>query len=171
MWWNTFRLIFVVFVLLSCDEQTPKQTPTWTKEDSTSLNRELALQEAIDIRLFVERQSALSFDTTGSGLHIAMVVDSVGPVAVPGQKAYVHFRMSMLDGTLCYENSPLKLNAFNVDRSDIETGVQEAIKHMSVGDSARIVVPSHLGHGLTGDMRKIPPLTPLVIDLKLHALR
>ena len=28
-----------------------------------------------------------------------------------------------------------------------------------------MIIPSHLAHGLTGDMDKIPPLTPIVIDL------
>jgi len=41
---------------------------------------------------------------------------------------------------------------------------------MRVGDKAKFIVPSHLGHGLSGDFEKIPPLTTLVIDLELVAL-
>lgn len=163
--------LLLLLVLIGCKNEVVKEEPKWTQEDSTTLNRELAAQEAIDIQLFVERQRNLDFDTTGSGLQIALVNDSVGANAVPGQKAYVHFRMTMLDGTVCYENTATDLNGFKVDRSEVESGIQEAIKYMSVGDSARVIVPSHLGHGLTGDMRKIPPLTPLVIDLKLYHLR
>jgi FKBP-type peptidyl-prolyl cis-trans isomerase len=42
---------------------------------------------------------------------------------------------------------------------------------MRVGEKARLVMPSHLAHGLLGDMdNKIPPLSPLIIDIELIAI-
>jgi len=49
----------------------------------------------------------------------------------------------------------------------VETGVQEGLKKMREGDKVKMIIPSHLAHGLTGDMNKIKPLTPIVVDLHL----
>ena len=144
---------------------------SWTKEQSTALSKELAEQEELDIQMFADRQANLKFESTGSGLRIAFVKDSAGPLAETGQRALVSFKMKLLDGTLCYSSEEHRLNDFVVDRSEIESGIQEAIKKMSVGDSCKLITPSHLAHGLAGDMNKIPPLTPLVIDLKMIRLR
>jgi hypothetical protein len=38
---------------------------------------------------------------------------------------------------------------------------------MSEGDKAKFIIPSHLGHGLLGDFRKIPPLQVLVINIEI----
>lgn len=164
--------VFILFALLACNEEPAEVAPPkWTKDQSTALHKELAAQEEIDIQLFVERQRGLSFQETGSGLRYAIVVDSIGELAHPGQRAIVDFKISLLDGTLCYESEKDYLHEFRIDKSEIESGIQETIKHMSLGDSAKAVFPSHLGHGLTGDMNKIPPLTPLVIDLSLKDLK
>ena len=54
-----------------------------------------------------------------------------------------------------------------VDQSEVESGLQEAIKLLSTGDRAKFIIPSHIAHGLLGDLNKIPPLRTLVIDLTL----
>jgi FKBP-type peptidyl-prolyl cis-trans isomerase len=38
---------------------------------------------------------------------------------------------------------------------------------MKVGDKAKLIIPSHLGHGITGNMDKIPPLSTLIVDIEL----
>ena len=83
----------------------------------------------------------------------------------------VNFKISLLDGTTCYETEKDELEKFIIDHSEVETGVQEGIKKMRVGDKAKFVMPSHLAHGLVGDMNKIPPLNPIVVDIYLKELR
>ena len=41
---------------------------------------------------------------------------------------------------------------------------------MREGDKAKLIVPSHLAHGLVGDFDKIPPLTPIVVDIQLYKI-
>jgi FKBP-type peptidyl-prolyl cis-trans isomerase len=159
-------------LIVSCaQEPEHERRVRWTREQSTELSKVLAEQEEVDIQLYVERLSHLKFENTGSGLRMAFVKDSVGEIAKPGQRAYVSFKMSLLNGSLCYSSDEHRSNDFIVDRSEVESGIQEAIKKMSVGDSCKVITPSHLAHGLTGDLNKIPPLTPLVIDLKMIRLR
>jgi FKBP-type peptidyl-prolyl cis-trans isomerase len=75
-----------------------------------------------------------------------------------------------LDGTSCYKTNSDEFEEFVIDKSDIESGVQEGIKKMRVGDKAKLIIPSHLAHGLIGDMDKIPPLTVIVVDIHLIGL-
>jgi len=42
---------------------------------------------------------------------------------------------------------------------------------LSLGDHAKLIIPSHLAHGLIGDLDKIPPLTTLVMDIHLIGVR
>jgi FKBP-type peptidyl-prolyl cis-trans isomerase len=42
---------------------------------------------------------------------------------------------------------------------------------MKMGDRAKLIIPSHLAHGLVGDLNKIPPLTTIVVDIHLIDLK
>lgn len=167
------KFIFLVFLLHSCGNELPEEKPevNWTKENSTDLNKELAEQEKIDIQLFMDRKSNWEMKETGSGLRYWIYENGTGPQAVSGSFAQVSFNISLLDGTFCYKTEDDEIEEFKVDKSQVETGVQEAIKLMREGDKAKLIIPSHLAHGLTGDMNKIPPLTPIVVDIELFKVR
>jgi FKBP-type peptidyl-prolyl cis-trans isomerase len=42
---------------------------------------------------------------------------------------------------------------------------------MRKGEKAKFILPSHLAHGLVGDLQKIPPLSILVLDVELIDLQ
>jgi FKBP-type peptidyl-prolyl cis-trans isomerase FkpA len=52
-----------------------------------------------------------------------------------------------------------------VGMEEIESGIHKAVQFMKKGDKALILIPSHLAHGLLGDMNKIPPQTPIIYDI------
>ena len=60
---------------------------------------------------------------------------------------------------------------FSIDKSDEESGLNEAVKFLSVGDKAKLILPSHLAHGLLGDLDKIPPQSILLIDVQLIKIK
>jgi FKBP-type peptidyl-prolyl cis-trans isomerase len=107
---------------------------------------------------------------TGSGLQYYIYEKGIGDTAVAGVIAQVETEVSLLDGTQCYKTAKDEIEEFVIDKSDIESGVQEGIKKMRVGDKAKLIIPSHLAHGLTGDMEKIPPLSVIVVDIHLIGL-
>jgi hypothetical protein len=53
-----------------------------------------------------------------------------------------------------------------IDNDDSETGVHQALKMMSLGDSGIFIIPSHLAYGFTGMSNQIQPNTPLMYSLK-----
>ncbi|MBN9294929.1 MAG: FKBP-type peptidyl-prolyl cis-trans isomerase [Flavobacteriia bacterium] len=163
---------FYLLLLLSagCREQE-KETIQWDKDKSTELGKGIAKNEDIDIELFIDQHEKLSFQETGSGLRIAFLKRGDGQKAERGMTAEVRHKISLLDGTVCYQSELDRNDFFKIDREDIESGVQEAIKLMRVGDKCKLIIPSHLAHGLVGDLDKIPPLSVLVVDMELIALK
>jgi len=166
-------LLYILPVLLiSCREEAKKPVQIeWSNEKSTKMNKDLAFKENMNIRMFLENRKSWQVTETGSGLRYYIYEHGTGPQAQSEMLAEVKFRISLLDGTLCYATDSLETETFRIDRSEVESGIQEGIKFMRVGDKAKMIVPSHLGQGLVGDFDKIPPLTTLVVDLELVSLR
>ena len=78
--------------------------------------------------------------------------------------------MQLLDGSECYRTNADEMEVFEIDHADIESGLHEGIKYMHVGDFAKLIIPSHLAHGLVGDLDKVPPMSTLVVDIHLIGL-
>lgn len=166
-----YLVLLIAIAVAACKEdvQPPKKV-NWSKKQSSELNKNLAIQEEIDIKLFLEMHLDWKMSKTGSGLLYGIYDSLPNPINVfPKYKnqASIEYKVSLLDGTLCYQTEEDEFEVIMVDKSEIESGIQEAIKLMRVGDKAHVIIPSHLGHGLLGDRDKIPPLTPLVVELKL----
>lgn len=166
--------VFSMLVLFaSCSEEVeemPKEV-NWTKSDSYTLGKNIAENEEIKIRLFLEMHKDWELTKTGTGLRYYVYEKGDGPAPKRRQTAQIEYIVSLLDGTECYRTESDEYEELLVDQSDVETGVQEAIKLLNVGDKAKLIIPSHIGHGLLGDQNKIPPLTTLVVDIKLIGIK
>ncbi len=167
--------VIIVLILFSCNDKVDESKEVkWSKEQSTDLNKELAIQEELDIRIFLEMHKDWELKKTGSGLQIFIYEEGDIDTAFhpqPGHIAMIEYEISLLDGTVCDSTAEDEYVDFKVDNSEIESGVQEAIKLLSLGDRAKLIIPSHLAHGLIGDLDKIPPLTTLVMDIHLIGVR
>lgn len=164
--------VLLFMVLIACEqEEKPKPQPNWTKEQSVKLGEELAKEENLRIQLFLERQTAYNFSKTGSGLYHAPISEGTGSAfAVEGDMACVDIKIMLLDKTVCYETNEDECLELRIDKSEAESGLQEALKLMKEGDRSMLIIPSHLAHGLVGDQDKIPPLSTLLVDVTLAEL-
>lgn len=165
------KLIYISFALLlfSCSEEKKpvEREVAWNKEESSKLNEKFAKQEEVDINLFLGMRPDWKMTKTGTGLRYWVYKVGEGDSLMSGQVAEVEYTVKLLDGTECYKTDEGMYSEIVVDHSEVETGMQEALKLMRVGDKAKFIIPSHLGHGLLGDLEKIPPQRTLVIDLTL----
>jgi FKBP-type peptidyl-prolyl cis-trans isomerase len=164
----------MLMVLLSCGDgggENPKPPVKWTPEKSTTLNRELAEEEELQIRLYLAHHTELSMSRTGTGLRYFIYENGTGPKAEIGKIAQVSLVVKLMNGKMCYETKKKGMDEFEIDRSNIETGIQEAIKLMRVGDKAKLIIPLHLAHGISGDQDKIPPMSTLLVDVKFLGLK
>ncbi|MFN5416399.1 MAG: FKBP-type peptidyl-prolyl cis-trans isomerase [Flavobacteriia bacterium] len=166
------KLFGILLVLSSCTEETPKQEPVdWSTEKSTDMNKEFAFQEDMRIKMFLEDKPSWKTKKTGTGLRYFIYEEGKGEQAQSEMTAEVKYKISLLNGNLCYETEKDETESFKIDKSDVESGVNEGIKKMKIGDKAKLIVPSHLAHGLVGDYDKIPPLQALIIDIELISLK
>lgn len=92
------------------------------------------------------------------------------PKIEAGDRVSLEYRLSLLDGTSLYSSKADGLKQFAVDRSEAEPGLHEAIKFLSAGDSARVIIPPQRAFGLTGDGNRIPPGAILVYEIKVDSV-
>jgi FKBP-type peptidyl-prolyl cis-trans isomerase FkpA len=166
-------IALVLLLLFSCNskkETNQKIEQKWSNKKSTDLNKMLAEEEEIQIRLFLAQHQGWKIISTGSGLRYEIYEQGDGAEASSGKIAQVEFKINLLDGTECYKTTDSEYEVFMIDHSEIESGVHEGIKKMRVGDRSRMIIPSHLAHGLVGDFNKIPPLTVILVDIHLIGL-
>ncbi len=168
-----FLLPISIVTLFSCSEELPEKPKdvNWTKADSYTLGKNVAEHEELKIKIYLEMHKNWEFKITGSGLRYYISEEGVGESPKRKQTAEIEYAVSLLDGTKCYQTEPDEYEELLVDQIDVETGVQEAIKLLKVGDRAKLIIPSHIGHGLLGDRDKIPPLTTLVVDMHLIGIK
>ncbi|MEX1190739.1 MAG: FKBP-type peptidyl-prolyl cis-trans isomerase [Brumimicrobium sp.] len=161
-------LIFAL-VFIACESEAPKKEKknSWSQEQSTKLNEQFTKEEEIAIKLYLKRRPEWDMKSTGSGLRYWVYEDQPGETAKEDDQVDVNFEVRMLDDSLLYSTADGNVSTFKVDKSNVETGVQEGIKYLSEGDKAKFIIPSHLAHGLLGDFNKIPPLQVLVVDIEL----
>ncbi len=161
-----FFLMF--YLIFSCDSDQVQKEIDWNKKKSMELNHKLAQKEKMDILMYLENHQKLDMKQTGSGLFYQIVKkNEQGLPSKPGLEAAVKYKISFLNGDVCYETPKGELSYFKIDHSDIESGVQEGVKKMRKGEHAVFIVSSHLAHGITGDQNKIPPATTLVVEIEL----
>lgn len=159
-------------LLFSCGGETRHyNTPAPLVKDTLTeplinTNKRLSESERRDIDNFVKRKG-WPMTETGTGLRYSVYHRGDGPQVLSGDLVSVNFEITLLNGQLCYSSEETGSEEFVVDHDNVESGLHEAIQYLHVGDKAKIIIPSHLAFGLTGDSDKIPPLSPIVYDLEV----
>jgi FKBP-type peptidyl-prolyl cis-trans isomerase FkpA len=121
-------------------------------------------QERIDA--YVTRRG-WQMEQTKTGMWYQIYEHGSGEQAKVGFIANLKYSVSLLDGTICYTSDSLGIMHFRIGQGGVESGLEEAILLMRVGDKARFIMPPHLAHGLLGDEKKIPPRSTIVYHAEL----
>lgn len=170
-------IIFLLFVSCRQTDSNPfkVQKPTkLDKETSISLNKYWIQDEHFQIKTYCERQG-WKMSISPSGLNY-MIIDSSSTSSSSrpdspniGDEVILSYDIRLLDPnqTRCYHSDSNGLARFKVDQSLVESGLHEVVTYLGVGDSALVVLPHYLAHGIAGDNQKIPPLSPVLYFIKL----
>ncbi|MEZ4936928.1 MAG: FKBP-type peptidyl-prolyl cis-trans isomerase [Crocinitomicaceae bacterium] len=168
--------IIIGFLLMwSCSEEpkeeVKREIPKYDKEKSIEMFKEFTEEEKEEIDNFIKRHPDWKLQFTETGLYYTIYKEGEGEPIQYGQTAVVRYEISGLDGTVYYQSDSLQTESFKVDKADIESGIHQGVKYMNKGSKAKFIIPSHLAHGLIGDLDKIPPLSSVVYDVELVAIR
>lgn len=135
------------------------------------MNKAAVNSEKDLIDAYVKRKQ-WTMTETGTGLRYIVYQNGAGSEFTKvGDLATIKYEVSLLDGTICYTSEEEGPKEFLVEADDVESGLHEGIKYMKVGDRAKMIIPSHLAHGLLGDWDKIPPRSTIVYDVELLRIR
>lgn len=114
---------------------------------------------------FKENAKKAGVKTTASGLQYRVITEGKGRKPVPTSDVRVHYKGSLLDGTVFDssidrgEPAEFKLNA-------VIPGWTEALQLMTVGSKYEIFIPAELAYGDQGN-QVIPPGAALIFEVEL----
>jgi len=134
------------------------------------VNQQLVEEDAQEIAAYAER-CGWQINATESGLWYMIYNNGQGEKASMGKIATMEYTLSLLDGTLCYSSEQFGQIEFHIGQGGVETGLEEGVLLLRVGDKARLIMPPHLAHGLIGDGDCIPRRAIILYDVELVGLK
>ena len=162
-------ILTVFIVACSGDVKEQPIDMNQLQEDLLQANKNALALESKQIDQYVTEKK-LDVIKTKTGLRYQIYNNIEGDTITLNQKAVVKYTVTLLDGTECYSTKD-EVEEFTVGKDYVESGLHEGIQEMSIGDKAIIIIPSHLAHGLAGDMKKIPFRSTIVYDIELVAIK
>ncbi len=171
---NYIRILSKLFFLLfiSCKQPTVEPVkPSENKEKETFIrvNKLLLDRDMIRISEYAKRHQ-LNLEKTESGLHYQVLVKGKGEKISPGYAVSITYKLSLLDGTICYSSDSTGVKHVKVGSGKVENGLDEGLSYLHNGDSAIFILPPHLAYGLLGDNKCIPPRSCIVYHVRVLSL-
>jgi FKBP-type peptidyl-prolyl cis-trans isomerase len=160
---------FIGFV--SCNQpvvQPNKNMPDLKKEHLIELNRSMVKQNELLIKAYVKR-NGYTMTQTETGLWYEIYKKGKGAKIEAGTPVELKYTLRLLDGTLCYSSDSLGLKKVKAGLGNVETGLDEALLLMNIGDAAHIILQPHLAYGFSSDGNRIPPTSTIVYDIEVFA--
>ncbi|MFK8045141.1 MAG: FKBP-type peptidyl-prolyl cis-trans isomerase [Crocinitomicaceae bacterium] len=168
-----FKAVYFLFnsliFLIACEQKEEDVLPIskWSQEESIRMNSTFAAEEIEAIDSYLKRRPDWRIKKTGTGLYYFIYESTENESPVVGDVVWVNFTTSLLNNNICYSSKRGEPESFMIEKSDIESGIHEGVQLMSVGEKAKFILPSHLAHGLIGDLDEIPPMETVIYDVEL----
>lgn len=170
------RTVFFVALLLgsvvsACNsgKQNPQLSDQEVKDILLKMNKADARLEDRDIDLYLQERGWI-MQQTGTGLRYQIYHVGQGDSIEMGDHVIIDYSVALFDSTLCYSSKKNGPKSLKLGQSDVETGLHEALDMLRNGDSARIVLPSHLAHGISGDGDCIPSRASVIYDVSVRSV-
>lgn len=164
----------LLFTFFSCNTKNKQQAATISnlelKKPLQNANRAMVKKESTEIDAYVKRRN-LDVIETGTGLRYLIYKKGSGVQAERGNYVTVSYKVSLLDGTVCYTTEKHGVQEVLIGQDHVESGIHEGLELMHVGDKALFILPPYIAHGLIGDQNKIPPMATIIYDIELISLR
>ncbi len=164
-------ILWVLLFAASCkDSHQGSQQRMPTQDELIEANKRKVSKEADLINQFIA-QSGWEMKETQTGIRYDIYhLEDDTIDAKSGDVVSIVYSLHLLDGTRVSDTDLSGPITFKVGQGDVVSGLHEAVTLLSVGDSARLILPSYLAYGLTGDQNKIPSNAALFYDLSLVSL-
>ncbi|MGI6718946.1 MAG: FKBP-type peptidyl-prolyl cis-trans isomerase [Bacteroidales bacterium] len=162
--------VFLVLVLFSCKNSTIKDNKPINiiVEDSIleAAHKEAVRKENIQINDFLSRYK-WNVKRSGTGLYYDIYKTTNAPTIKNGDVVLLDYTIIFLNGDTVYSSQIDGKKEFVIGKSNEVSGLEEALLMMGIGEKARLIVPSYLAYGITGDFNKISINNTLVYDIEV----
>ena len=164
-------VLLAVFVLISSSCSDRKKVENVNDVNASSpktigINKYLVTKDKEIIQNYIKRR-AWKMEQTPKGLWYMIYHKGEGQNITFGNTVSLKYRLSLLDGTLCYNSDSLGLKTFKVGQGGVEQGLEKGILMLNKGDKARFILPPFLAHGLLGDMKCIPARSTIIYEVEV----
>ncbi len=174
------RLIYIIpflFTMIACqttqDQGDGNTTDTLTPQEKRDLlierNISRIQQEKEQIAAFVDT-SEIQWSQTGTGLHYHIFdgVEGTDKI-VENDIVTLNYRLTLLDGYEVESSVEKGLYTIRANKDNgAVVGMHEALLNLHVGDSAVVLIPSHLAWGIAGDQRGVPPMSSVLYYFRIQ---
>jgi FKBP-type peptidyl-prolyl cis-trans isomerase FkpA len=168
-------LIFAWLSFVSCHNNKNTGAPNLLSQEQVTEKLVKANKAAVELE---NAQIEKLIDSAGwkmiktpTGLRYMILEHGKGSKTVTGKTVHFEYEVKLLSGDIIYSSTQNGQKEFKIGSGGVESGLEEGILLLRVGDKARLVIPSYLAHGLSGDQDKIPPKATLIYTLKLIDLK
>lgn len=165
-------LIFLLAATLGSCRQAPgeEKTPSLTQEEEKEMllrvNKYLVQKDIEQIKSYAERRE-WEMEVTESGLFYDIYEKTDGIRVESGMRIKMEYRLSLLDGTLCYSSEQDGVKEFILGKSLEISGLEQGTELMRLGEKARFIIPPYLAYGLLGDEVRIPARAIIIYEVEL----
>ena len=169
--------IFFLIILIglsSCikTNKPPRQQDKTTayQEKLIEINKYLVKKDQQTIADFVKAKGwKMTHDSAGMWYEILSPGD--GPYPKDGDMVFIRYKVSLLDGKLCYSSDSLGIKSFKINHSDEIRGLNDAVQMLRIGGEGRFIFPPYMAYGLLGDQKCIPPRAIVIYYVKLVEIK
>ena len=168
---TSYLIPLTFFFLLSCNNPAPTgviQNSTVKKEETNPFilgNQKILELENENIELFLKRYK-WNMKQTDTGLRYEITNKGTGKNISVGETVTLEYRTFLLNGKEVYNSNDDGEKQFTVEKSEEVAGLHEAVQLMNRGAEARLIIPSHLAYGASGDGYRIKPYQTIIMKIK-----
>ena len=165
-------VLFLLFLISSCKDNSSKND-TVSRPGTVQmeeLNRYFIQKDKERIQNFIERKN-LNMTESLTGLWYQIQIEGEGKNFGDNDKVIFDYDCALLDGTKCYSSETLGPKELILGKSEMEQGLNEALRMLKPGSEAVFILPPFLAYGLIGDGKKIPSKAVIVYNIKILNLR
>jgi len=175
---NKFQLFFLLFLalcILACHHKKDEVEANKLNQKQVTDKLLDANKAAIEIENTqidkLIKSSGWKMLETPTGLRYQIIEKGNGKKTSFGKLVRFEYEVKLFSGLLIYSSMKSGPKEFSIGSGGVESGLEEGILLLRVGDKARFIIPSYLAHGLLGDQNRVPPKATLIYTLKLIDLK
>ena len=161
-------ILAVTLTSFSCRSEpgngNSKQVPG--KKELADMNRYLVQKDRERIESYIGRRG-LPMKESPSGLWYFIENEGHGAPLTDNDRVLMEYDCFLIDGTRCYSSQELGPRELIIGRSEMEPGLNQALRMLRPGGEGIFIMPPFLGFGLKGDGKSIPSRATIVYEIRI----